>query len=282
MYLKSLVKKQAKSLYYPNKELIKYVNVDRNGKEIITYNRPFTLREYLNLSDHVTWHKNFCFSLFWKEYVKLIGMKKLKDEEKKEKNLKGHIKFLDKTKKIFLDAFSQSINKETTFQHSFNSLLNLIEKKDNEKKLLKFEVQVLKNKLLFDDFDKYMTMVKDNYLKTLKRSIYLLMVNSAKFEKPFVLNLSRIVKNIYNKEVEFNIVNLNKMHLNSDIYSQAIALKLKNRNNKLFNVLTSSLSKVKLPNISRIGEKHNVSNRDEYLINKIRNTYINSMLQSRE
>lgn len=54
LYLKSLVKKQAKSLYYPNKELIKYVNVDRNGKEIITYNRPFTLREYLNLSDHVT------------------------------------------------------------------------------------------------------------------------------------------------------------------------------------------------------------------------------------
>jgi len=283
LYLKSLTKKLANSLYYPNKELKKYVNIDRNGKEIITYNRPFTLKEYLNLPDHSTWHKNFCFTLFWKEYIKLIGMKKLKDEEKKEKKLKGEekknlIKFIDKTKLIFLEAFSHFIYNETTFQRLFNPLLKFVEKKEeNRKKLLKFEVQVIKNKLFFDDFDKYMSMAKDNYLKTFKRSNYLLMINKAKFEKPFIWELSRLVKNIYNKEVEFNIVNLNKMHLNSDIYTQAVTLKLRNRDNKLFRVLTSSLSKVKLPNVSRISEKYNKSNRDEYLINKIRNAYINSM-----
>jgi hypothetical protein len=54
LYLKSLIKKQAKSLFYPNKELEKYVNNDKDGKEIITYNRPFTLKEYLNLSEHPT------------------------------------------------------------------------------------------------------------------------------------------------------------------------------------------------------------------------------------
>ena len=282
LYLKSLTKKLAKSLYYPNKELKKYVNIDRNGKEIITYNRPFTLKEYLNLPDHRTWHKNFCFSLFWKEYIKLIGMKKLKDEEKKEKKLKGEnkknlIKFIDKTKKNFLEAFSQYIYNETTFQDLFNPLLKFVEKKESIKKLLKFEVQVIKNKLFFDDFDKYMSMTKDNYLKTFKRFNYLLMINNIKFEKPFIWELTRLVKNIYNKEVEFNIVNLNKMHLNSDIYTQAVSLKLRNRDNKLFKVLTSSLSKVKLPNVSRISEKYNKSNRDEYLINKIRNAYINSM-----
>jgi hypothetical protein len=283
LYLKSLTKKLARSLYYPNKELKKYVNIDRNGKEIITYNRPFTLKEYLNLPDHSTWHKNFCFTLFWKEYIKLIGIKKLKDEEKKEKKLKGEkkkdlIKFLDKTKLIFLEAFSHYIYNETTFQHSFNPLLKLVEKKEeNTKKLLKFEVQVIKNKLFFDDFEKYMSMAKDNYLKTFKRFNYLLMINNVKFEKPFIWELARLVKNIYNKEVAFNIVNLNKMHLNSDIYTQAVSLKLKNRDNKLFKVLTSSLSKVKLPNVSRISEKYNKSNRDQYLINKIRNAYINSM-----
>lgn len=52
LYLKSITKKLTKSLYYPNKELKKYVNTDRNGKEIITFNRPFTLKEYLNLPDH--------------------------------------------------------------------------------------------------------------------------------------------------------------------------------------------------------------------------------------
>ena len=211
-------------------------------------------------------------------------MKKLKDEEKKEKKLKGEknkdfIKFIDKTKLIFFEAFSHNIYNTTTFQQFFNPLLKFAEKKEeNAKKLLKFEVQVIKNKLFFDDFEKYMAMAKDNYLKILKRSTYLLMINSAKFEKPFISKFTRLVKNIYNKEVEFNIVNLDKMHLNSDIYTQAVTLKLRNRDNKLFRVLTWSLSKVKLPNVSRIKEKYNKINRDEYLINKIRNAYINFMV----
>jgi hypothetical protein len=115
------------------------------------------------------------------------------------------------------------------------------------------------------------------YKKTFKRLVYLLMINNVKFEKPFIQRLAYLVKNIYNKEIEFNIVNLYKIHLNSDIYTQAVTLKLKNRDNKLFNVLTRSLSKVKLPNINRISEKYHQVNKDEYLINKIRNTYINSM-----
>jgi ribosomal protein S3 len=43
-----------------------------------------------------------------------------------------------------------------------------------------------------------------------------------------------IIQNMYNKEVEFNIVELNQMHLNSDIYTQAVAMKLKNRKNSLY------------------------------------------------
>jgi hypothetical protein len=93
LYLKSLVRKEAKSLYYPNKELKRDINIDRNKKDIIKYNRPFTLREYLNidnkpiLPNHPKLHKELCFRLFWKQYIKLIGIKKLKNEEKK-KNLK--------------------------------------------------------------------------------------------------------------------------------------------------------------------------------------------------
>ncbi|MBN6743313.1 hypothetical protein JKG47_23205, partial [Acidithiobacillus sp. MC6.1] len=83
-----------------------------------------------------------------------------------------------------------------------------------------------------------MTMAKNNYLNKLNKFVYLLMVNTVKFKTPFVSKLLRFLKNIYNKKVEFNIVNLNKMHLNSDIYIQAVSLKLKNRDNKLFRVLT--------------------------------------------
>jgi hypothetical protein len=83
---------------------------------------------------------------------------------------------------------------------------------------------------------------------------------------------------MYNKEVEFNVVELNRMHHNSDIFTQAIALKLKNRKNRLFRVLRSSLSKVNLPNVNRRNEKYYEFNRDELLTNKIRNSYISSMV----
>jgi hypothetical protein len=90
----------------------------------------------------------------------------------------------------------------------------------------------------------------------------------------------RLVKNMYNKKVEFNFVNLDKMHLNSDIFTQAVSLKLKNRNNKLFRVLRSSLTKINLPNVSRLSEKYSKTDRNQYLINKIRNIYINSMFKN--
>jgi hypothetical protein len=67
------------------------------------------------------------------------------------------------------------------------------------------------------------------------------------------------------------------MHLSSDIYTQAIALKLKNRDNKLYRVLKSSLRKIKIPNFSKINEKNNKPNKDEFIDNKIRNSLINSM-----
>jgi hypothetical protein len=55
-------------------------------------------------------------------------------------------------------------------------------------------------------------MVEYLYKKTFKRFVYLLMINNVKFEKPFIQKLAYLVKNIYNKEVEFNIINLYKMY----------------------------------------------------------------------
>lgn len=346
LYLKSLVRKEAKSLYYPNKELKRDINIDRNKKNIIKYNRPFTLREYLNidnkpiLPNHTKLHKELCFRMFWKQYVKLIGIKKLKNEEKKnkEKEKKFEKKFGGKEeanilleylkfKMIYLDPISHNntisstiiknlissamnndtliairsidfnelklkdqieiiflrdfynINNDATYQDFINPLLELVENK-NEEKLLEFKQQVFKIRKVFGSLDVYMTMAENNYLRKFYRFSYLLMINTVKFKTPFVSKLLYFLKNVYKKNVELNIVNLNKMHLNSDIYTQVVSLKLKNRDNKLFRVLRWSLNKVKLPNVSRMTERLNISNRDDYLINKIRNTYINSMFNN--
>jgi hypothetical protein len=75
-------------------------------------------------------------------------------------------------------------------------------------------------------------------------------------------------------------VELNQMVLNSDIYTQAVALKLRNRKNNLYRVLRYSLTRVDLPNVSRRTERYHNLNKDDLLVNKIRNSYINSMFDN--
>lgn len=129
----------------------------------------------------------------------------------------------------------------------------------------------------------YETMYKDFLYKThLEKEIntiayykLLLNLNKSKFENKFLSKLKPLISKFYNKEVEFNIINLKTLYLNSDIFTEAISLKLKNRNNKLLQVLESSLSMVKLPKVNRIREQYNKINIKELWINKINSLNVN-------
>jgi flagellar biosynthesis regulator FlaF len=128
-------------------------------------------------------------------------------------------------------------------------------------------------------FTNYVIESGENYKKNLPLNRTLLHFNNLKFDGGFISKLIDLVKQVYNKKVEFNIVNLKKMHLNSDIYTQAVSLKLKNRDNKLYRVLKASLRKIKLPVIKKIDEIQKKPNRDEFLVNIIRNNTISTMLK---
>ena len=128
-------------------------------------------------------------------------------------------------------------------------------------------------------FTNYVLESAENYKKNLPLNRTLLHFNNLKFDGGFISKLIDLVKQVYNKKVEFNIVNLKKMHLNSDVYTQAVSLKLKNRDNKLYRVLKASLRKIKLPVIKKIDEIQKRPNRDEFLVNIIRNNTIDTMLK---
>ena len=156
--------------------------------------------------------------------------------------------------------------------------LSLVKSIENEN-LLAFN----KNNSCFDRFNT--SLYNDLRIKVLEKELIdltsyklLLNLNKAKFEECFLLKLSNLVSKIYNKEVEFNIVNLKNFYLNSDIFTQAISLKLKNRENKLLKVLRRSLYTVKLPNVNRVKEKYGKGNNEQLLIDYIKNTRINSIL----
>ena len=78
----------------------------------------------------------------------------------------------------------------------------------------------------------------------------MLSFNNIKFKNWFLLGLKRVLSNIYKKRIEFNFVNLKYLHLNSDIFSESIAVKLRNRQNRLLTVLKKALNLVKLSKIN--------------------------------
>lgn len=86
--------------------------------------------------------------------------------------------------------------------------------------------------------------------------------NRLKFEHDHLSSIRPFVSSLYNnKEVEFHIVNLKGLHLHTDIFTQIIANKLKNRDNKLLRVLKSALFLVKIAKVNKIKEIYVQDNR---------------------
>lgn len=78
----------------------------------------------------------------------------------------------------------------------------------------------------------------------------LLSYNNAVFKNWFLFSLKNLIAKLYNKKVVFNLVNLKYIHLNSDILSQAVNIRLRNfRKNKVVDVLKKA---VKLVSISKV------------------------------
>lgn len=149
-----------------------------------------------------------------------------------------------KTQRILLRFRRISLNKifvsKAELKHTNTKVIITIYVYNGQLRLLVKRIKSLKALSFFKHI---------NYYK------FLLNINQAKFEKNHILKLCELVSRIYNKKVEFNIVNQKYMYLNSDILSEAITLKLKNRNNKLLRVLKSALSMVKLPKTNKFKDK---------------------------
>lgn len=137
-----------------------------------------------------------------------------------------------------------------------------------------------KNKADNNKFKNYETSYLKHYItRSLRKemlSIYLWQLvsfNESKFEKRYLLPITSLVRKVYNKKVEFNIVNLKYLYLNSYIFSETLVTKLRNRSNRLLKVLKTSLLMFKLPFIDRSALYEEIYNRKRKLQNlKIDNT----------
>lgn len=149
-------------------------------------------------------------------------------------------------KKSFLKKFKLTKSKAS------KAISNVIKKEDVIIKSLNLHNKKFSFKNYEINYYKYFilrSLKKEMLYMYYKQILYL---NKSKFENTFILNLRILLNKIYNKKVEINIVNLKYFHLNSEIFTQVLALKLKNKKNRLYKVLTTSLLRINLPYDNRL------------------------------
>lgn len=125
--------------------------------------------------------------------------------------------------------------------------LAIIKKVQKEKKnflLNSDNVKFFKRK---DNYDYAKQYYKNFIVKSLQKEMLnihykrMLYFNKSKFEKSGLFALTNILKKVYKKDLDFNLINQKYLHLNSDIFSESIAIKLKKRKNRLLKVLKRSM-----------------------------------------
>jgi Mitochondrial ribosomal protein (VAR1) len=115
----------------------------------------------------------------------------------------------------------------------------------------------IKNRQILDykGLSKYIILF---YKKLLKKSLdkyllhkyyqQLIFINKSKFNYNYLQYLKKYLEKIYNKNVEFNLVNLRRFYLNSDILSESITIKIRKNRRKLLKFLNTLKRKVKVRN----------------------------------
>ena len=128
--------------------------------------------------------------------------------------------------------------------------LKIIEEIEKEKSLINYDM--IYNTIYENQH------YKDFLIKSLEKEILtiyikqLLHFNKSKFENTHLFVLSNIIKKIYDKDIEFNIINLKYIYLNSDLLTQLIALKLRRNKNYLIKVLKKCFKIIKISPLYKV------------------------------
>lgn len=103
-------------------------------------------------------------------------------------------------------------------------------------------------------------MIFKKELTLIRKYKFRLNLNKYKFEDKLLYGLSNIIRKLYNKEIEFNIVNLKNIVFNTDLFTEISTLKIKKRNAKVVRIMNIMLNKANLPYLNRIQETGRLDN----------------------
>jgi hypothetical protein len=119
----------------------------------------------------------------------------------------------------------------------------------------------------------------------LRRHIYEYKINTFKFEEIYFLpKLSNLLGKILNKKIEYNIVNLKSLVFNTDIFTKALALKLRKKKFNVMRGINSIINRARLPKVNTIKERAglNITKDINLVHNKYRDSHLLSNLNSNQ
>lgn len=147
--------------------------------------------------------------------------------------------------------------------------LNLISKVYKQKKKL-LKTLNIKHNIDKNYENKYLKSFFSKCLQKEMISFYykqIISLNESKFEKTYLLPLTALIKNIYNKKIEFNLVNLKNLYLNSYLFSETLVTKIRNKKNRVLRVLKASLRMFQLASLNNLAIFDDMYNRKKKLQN---------------
>ncbi len=146
---------------------------------------------------------------------------------------------------------------------------------------VKNKVSLFKYKSLYinDYLIKFYKKWVKKSLKRIKFYLYyrqLLYINESKYNYTYLQILKIYIEKIYNKKVEFNIIDLKYHYLNSDILSESITLKITRNRRKILKYLSRLIRKIKIykthknifyePNLNKLNLIKNIKDPLESLL----------------
>jgi hypothetical protein len=181
--------------------------------------------------------------------------------------------YLYKLKKRYVKLFSKiRFLKKLNLIKSIGS--NILKKQNEKKNILDNILPSYKARVSLVQHLYYKKFIKKS-LKRLKYYMFykqLIYINQNKYTLSYLQGLIYLLKKIYNKNIEFNLINLKYFYFNSDIFSQPLVLKLR-RKRKVLYYLKSFVRKVNI-NRAKINLKSNNYYFDLQNIYKIKNVDI--------
>lgn len=103
--------------------------------------------------------------------------------------------------------------------------------------------------------NKWIKLIFNKEFSLIRKYKFRLNLNKYKFEDKLLYGLSNIIRKLYNKQIEFNIVNLKNIVFNTDLFTEISTLKIKKRNARVVRIMNIMLNKANLPKVNRIQEK---------------------------